>query len=129
MNNGERFKEVIEDKSEFYDIQFSNKKLRKDSYLFTKTATSRRNLFPPNEKRGRRISSHPEQIARRISKMENITGLPVVSEGIEQDKSNCEEWYIVNSTQFLRDQHSNINEQSKIDSHESKTRKNWENEI
>lgn len=89
ITEGKKFKEVIEDNSEYYDNSLlSTRKLKRDSSQFTSTKNLRRTSVLRNSDKNRRLSSRPDQIAKRLSKIQNSSDLPIVKEGNVFDSTN-----------------------------------------
>ena len=76
-----KFYEKLEDNFEFYDMNEGNKRLRRGSGVFNTTIS--KNISSIRDRK-RRVSSHPHQIARRISKMSFEINLPIVNESKNQ---------------------------------------------
>jgi hypothetical protein len=87
-----KFKEVIEDNSEYYDDNLqSNKKLIKGTGTtaqFTTTKNIRRASVARNSEKNRRLSSRPDQIAKRLQNIPNLSSINVVKEEDVFDPGN-----------------------------------------
>jgi serine/threonine protein kinase len=86
-----KFKEVIEDNSEYYDDKLlSNKKLIKGTGTaqFTITKNIRRASVARISEKNRRLSSRPDQIAKRLQNIPSLTGINIVQEDDVLDPEN-----------------------------------------